>query len=46
MSRGALLLRCVREQRELNYIPAASIPTSRPNALKLSLSVTTAIAQG
>jgi len=46
MSRGALLLRCVREQRELDYLPAADIPPSRPKALKLTLSVTTAIAQG
>jgi hypothetical protein len=46
MSRGGLLLRCVREQRELDYIPAAGISPSRPKALKLTLSVTTAIAQG
>ena len=25
MSRGALLLRCVREQRELNYVPVAAV---------------------
>ena len=37
MSRGALLLRCVREQRELDYIPAAGLslrgPKPRPGIL-------------
>ncbi|MEX0802056.1 MAG: hypothetical protein WD688_01865 [Candidatus Binatia bacterium] len=34
MSRGALLLRCVEEQRELNYIPVAIIPARRLRSLK------------
>lgn len=29
MSRGGLLLRCVRENRQLNYIDAAALPVSR-----------------
>jgi hypothetical protein len=33
MSRGALLLRCVREQRELEYIPVASLSPSRSRPL-------------
>jgi len=30
MSRGALLLQCVREQRELNYVSVATVPNRRP----------------
>ena len=41
MSRGGLLLRCVRENRQLNYIDAASVGTSgskrsRANRLKVA----------
>jgi hypothetical protein len=38
MSRGALLLRCVREKRELTYVPAASLPSklARPLLDRLS----------
>jgi hypothetical protein len=34
MSRGALLLRCVREQRELEYIPASGVFSSRSKSVK------------
>ena len=33
MSRGGLLLRCVREQRELEYIPVSGLPVSRSNVI-------------
>jgi hypothetical protein len=38
MSRGALLLRCVQEKRELTYVPAASLPSklARPLLDRLS----------
>ena len=34
MSRGGLLLRCVREQRELEYISAVGVVSSRTKAVK------------
>src|SRR5919109_1159847 len=42
MSRGALLLRCVREGRELEYVPAVGIFTPRPKSSKPILSAITA----
>jgi hypothetical protein len=36
MSRGGLLLRCVRENRELNYIDAATLPAFSPKRYRMS----------
>lgn len=49
MSRGALLLRCVAEQRELSYIPAAALAGGRPDAPPLHDALATpatAVAKG
>jgi hypothetical protein len=43
MSRGGLLLRCVREQRELEYIPVSQLSVSQSNVIAPSEATITSI---
>src|SRR5678815_3668029 len=45
MSRGGLLLRCVRENRQLNYIDAASVTTPGPKRSRVISSNTGSLSE-